>query len=227
MTWVRSRLRVSLDKICCSSFIKNFFVLYSNTSTSQSSQIVYTMPMKKAFFISLIALMAVGAPAFAEELPTPTKADLTASATPNLKDAPLDITKLKAEPVATRKQKIEADLRATILKLKLVIDRTQTLIDLLNKNGKDTTDASASLLTARTALDDATTAVDQFAGVVTSDLSSTSGIKPEEKIVLKKEVAPLKDPLKKAQESLKSSKSAVIESIAELKDILSPENDGQ
>lgn len=172
--------------------------------------------MKKALITSFIALLTLTSSAFAQE-----KVDLTASATPT-KETTTEVKKLKTEPVATRKQKIEAELRSTIAKLSLVIDRTQTLIDLLNKNGKDTEVAATLLLNARASLEEATTALDQFTGVVAVE------VKTEEKSAkLTKEIQILKDPLKKTQDALKASKASLIESITTLKETLSPKEDGQ
>lgn len=176
--------------------------------------------MKKALITSFIALLTLSSSAFAQE-----KVDLTASATPT-KEPTAEIKKLKTEPVATRKQKIEAELRSTIAKLSLVIDRTQTLIDLLNKNGKDTEVAGNLLLNARASLEEAVTALDQFAGVVAVEVKTE--LKTEEKSAkMTKEVQVLKDPLKKTQDSLKASKASLIESITTLKEALSPKEDGQ
>lgn len=176
--------------------------------------------MKKALITSFIALLTITSPAFAQDLPAQTgKVDLTASATLSTKEPVTEIKKLKTEPIATRKQKIETELRNTIVKLSLVIDRTQTLIDLLAKNGKDTEVAGSLLLDARTSLEEATTALDQFAGVAPAEL------KTEERST--KELQVLKDPLKKTQDSLKASKASLIESIATLKETLSPKEDGQ
>jgi hypothetical protein len=58
----------------------------------------------------------------------------------------VETKKPKTELLSVRKQKIETDVRNTINKLDLVITRTQSFIDLLNKNGKDTTEASEYLL---------------------------------------------------------------------------------
>lgn len=98
----------------------------------------------------------------------------------------------------------------------MVIDRTQTLIDLLNKNGKDTEVAGNLLLNARASLEEAVTALDQFAGVVAVEVKTE--LKTEEKSAkMTKEVQVLKDPLKKTQDSLKASKASLIESITTLK----------
>jgi hypothetical protein len=179
---------------------------------------MYNKDMKKTIITGFIAILLLAAPAFAE----------TATITPapkDTKDTPAD-TK-PTEVVLTKKQKIEADLRDTAAKLKAVIGRTQVLIDLLTKNGKDTTDAQASLVSAQNALDDANAAIDQFAGIVTpvkTDVKDDT-VAPLNKTVLKtKEVLPLKDPLKKAQDSLKDSKTALITSISTLKDLLTPKD---
>lgn len=183
--------------------------------------------MKKTVFTSFIALLLLVVPAFAQDLPAQTgKADLTASAQ-NSKDQSAEIKKLKAEPVLTRKQKIEAELRSTINKLELVIDRTQSVIDLLTKNGKDTTLPGASLLDARTALEEATTALDQFSGVVVApEIKEVSTLSTERstKVTTSKETQVLKDPLKKTQDALKASKTALIESITLLKEGLLPKD---
>jgi hypothetical protein len=176
---------------------------------------MYNTGMKKTIITSFIALLLIGAPAFAE-----TKADTaTAAATP-IKDTKTVTTEA---PVLTKKQKIEADLRATAEKLKLVIARTQILIDLLTKNGKDTTDAQATLISAKDSLDEASLAIDQFAGILPEPAKADvkTDTKAETKIEVKSKEIPLfKDPLKKAQDSLKDAKAFLIGSIGILKDTL-------
>ncbi|MEK7227881.1 MAG: hypothetical protein AAB681_00815 [Patescibacteria group bacterium] len=166
--------------------------------------------MKKTFITSLIALLAFVAPAFAE-----VKADLSASAQ-GAKDTPIEIKKPEIKPL-TKKQKIEADLRSTSAKLKLVVDRTQTFVDLLTKREKDTTDAQLALDEASASLMNANTAIDQFVGIVPPEIISET---VDGEIIKPKEVVVYKDPLKKAQEFLKSAKTSLIESIANLKDSL-------
>ena len=173
--------------------------------------------MKKTLVTSFIVLLALLTPAFAEEAqvqPIP-KADLTASAQ-GTKDAASETKKPEVKLILTKKQKIEADIRATSLKLKLVIDRTQALIDLLNKNNKDTTEAQDSLDLANSALEDANSAIDQYVGIFPADTKTDSGE------IIKAKFTILKDPLKKSQEALKLSKASLIESINSLKDNLVP-----
>lgn len=186
--------------------------------------------MKKALIASFITLLTLTSSAFAQDLPVVPahagqtgKTDLTASSTPIVKEVEIK----KAEPLATRKQKIEAELRSTVTKLTLVIDRTQKLIDLLNKNGKDTEVAGTLLIDARTSLEEAINALDQFAGISPIEPSTQEAKTDEKSYKLTKEVVILKDPLKKTQDSLKASKASLIESIATLKETLSPKEDGQ
>ncbi len=168
--------------------------------------------MKKTIITSLIAVLALVAPAFAQE-----KADLTASAQ-STQNPPIEITKPVIK-LLTKKQKIEADLRGASAKLKLVVDRTQTLIDLLTKRDKDTSDAQTSLDKASASLEEANSAIDQFAGIFPVVIKDET---VDGEIIKPKEVVIYKDPLKKAQESLKSAKASLIESIAYLKDSLTP-----
>ncbi len=173
--------------------------------------------MKKTVFTSLIAILLIGAPAFAQ-----TSADLTASAT---KETPVvkEVTpKPKVEPLAIRRQKIEKDLRATVLKLQTVIDRTQTLIDLLNKNEKDTTEAANLLETAQISLSDAITSLDIFSGVVIPEPKADLKSAKMMTVAADEKPAPasLKDPLKKAEDALKESKANIIASINALKESL-------
>ncbi len=201
-----------------------------NISHTQSSQIVYNKIMKKTLFTSLktamLAFVLMSAPAFAQELPANTvKADTAVTpkeSTPETK--PL----VKSDPLTLKRQKIEADLRATIVKLGLVIERTQTLIDLLNKNGRDTIEASRFLFDARTSLQNAVETLDQFSGVIIPIPEvkvETKILRVSEKVVptiIKITPAPasLKDLLKKTEDSLKESKSYIIASIGALKESL-------
>lgn len=188
--------------------------------------------MKKTIFTSLItsfvAILLLGAPAFAQ-----TAADLTASATKDLtvkepvvvKEVTLETkTLIKADPLTIKRQKIEADLRATIVKLGVVIERTQTLIDLLNKNERDTTEASSYLVDARTSLQNAVDSLNQFAGVIAPEVKvETRVLQVTEKVVpavIKPTPASLKEALKKAEDSLKESKAFIISSINSLKESL-------
>jgi hypothetical protein len=190
--------------------------------------------MKKTIFTSFIAILLFGVPAYAQ-----TGGSLTASATkdtPVVKSAPdtsavqSDVAKSKTEPLSIRKQKIETDLRATILKLQTVVDRTQIVIDLLNKNGKDTLAASDYLIKAKNSLKEATDALDQFSGVVIPETKIEAKAKTDEKIsttaLVKEAPAPisLKDPLKKVEDALKDSKASIISSINALKDSLVPKD---
>ena len=185
--------------------------------------------MKKTFISSFIAILLIGAPAFAQ-----TSADLTASATKDVKE-PVVVKEVapkpKAEPLAVRRLKIEKDLRATVLKLQTVIDRTQILIDLLNKNEKDTTEATKLLVTAQTSLTDATTALDIFAGVIIPevkiDLKSAKMMSATTIAEEKPAPASLKDPLKKAEDALKESKANIIASINAIKEGLAPKDSSQ
>ena len=180
--------------------------------------------MKKTVFTSLIVLLLASTQSFAQE-----KTDLTAPTQKDNKEvaAPKDTAapKPKVEPLAIRRQKIETDLRGTILKLQTVIDRTQTLIDLLNKNEKDTTDAVKYLSDAQSSLDNATTALDVFSGVIIPETKVDT--KTTKKVEEKPAPASLKDPLKKAEDALKDSKASLISSINALKEGLVPKDSSQ
>ncbi len=187
--------------------------------------------MKKTIFTSLIAVLLLGASAYAQ-----TGADLTASAT---KDMPIKekesvvvketTPKPKIEPLAVRRQKIEKDLRATVAKLQAVIDRTQAVIDLLNKNDKDTTEATKLLLNAQTSLTDATTSLDIFAGVIIPEVKIDLKSAKTMAVVAEEKPAPasLKDPLKKAEDALKDSKASLVSSITAIKEALAPKDASQ
>ena len=193
----------------------NYFQqLYSNTSSSQSSTLMYNSAMKKTFITSLIVVLAFIAPVFAEDAPA--KPDLTASAQ-SAKETPAEVKKPEVKLPLTKKQKTEADLRGTSHRLALVADRTQALIDLLTKKNKDTSDAQTALDKTNTLLEEANSAIDQFAGIVPIEIKNEDPIDETTEL---KEVVIFKDPLKKAQESLKFAKASLLESIADLKDIL-------
>lgn len=170
--------------------------------------------MKKTIITSFLAFILVSGSAFAQ-----TSTDLAASASKSE-----ETKNTKIEVVLTKKQKIEAELRSTISKLDSVIVRTQNLIDLLTKNGKDTTSANELLVLAKNSLNDAIEALDQFSGVVKE--KEVPEEKASAKLMVAKEVTPIKDPLKKTQDSLKSSKASLIESIKSLKEGLVEENAG-
>jgi hypothetical protein len=182
--------------------------------------------MKKTLFTSLIAVLALISPSFAQS-----GADLTASATKEPVVIKEVAPKPKVEPLAIRRQKIEKDLRATILKIQTVIDRTSIVIDLLNKNEKDTTEATKYLLEAQASLDDANLALEQFIGVVIPETKIELKAKIDERsastLSIKEVPAPaiLKDPLKKAEEALKDSKKSLTDSIKSLKDLLIPKEE--
>jgi hypothetical protein len=176
---------------------------------------MYTETMKKTIITSFLAVIFISGSAFAQ-----TSTDLTASS-----QKPEEVKLVKPEAVLTKKQKIEAELRSTISKLDSVIVRTQNLIDLLTKNGKSTSNANELLDLAKTSLVEATEALDQFSGVVKEKESPEEKALP--KIMATKEVTPIKDPLKKTQDSLKASKASLIESIKSLKEGLSEENGEQ
>jgi hypothetical protein len=176
---------------------------------------MYTKTMKKTIITSFLAFMLISGSAFAQ-----TSADLSASA-----QKPEEVKIAKPEVVLTKKQKIEAELRTTISKLDGVIVRTQKLIDLLTKNGKNVSDANELLDSAKSSLVEAIEALDQFSGVVKE--KEISEEKTLTKTMVTKEVAPIKDPLKKTQDSLKASKASLIESIKSLKEGLSEENGDQ
>ncbi len=169
--------------------------------------------MKKSVILSsIMALLLMGAPAFAEDLPAQTgKGDLSASAI-----GAQETVKKPLDPALVKKQKIANDILTTSDKLQVVIDRTQTLIDLLTKNGKDTSDASTSLDDARVSLKEASDAMNQFMGIA-----------PETKDDKKVKIVLIKEPVKKAQDALKSAKSSILESISYLKDSIAPKESAE
>lgn len=126
---------------------------------------------------------------------------------------------LKAEPLPVKKQKIEEGLSLTIQQLSLVIARTQTAIDLLTKNGKDTVSAQESLDASKEALKEAE--------ITIALLSPNTETEKPAIAVLKTSTAPqkntvtnYKDAVKKIQDILKDSRSSLIDSINALKESL-------
>lgn len=177
--------------------------------------------MKKTIITSFIAILLVGAPAYAQNA-----SDLTASATKDPVVIKEVAPKPKVEPLAIRRQKIEKDLRATILKLQTVIDRTQTIVDLLTKNEKDTTEATKYLVDSQDSLDQAVVALDMFSGVIIPEVKiDLKSAKTMAVVEEKPAPASLKDPLKKAEEALKDSKNSLITSITSLKELLAPKKE--
>ncbi|MCC7436407.1 hypothetical protein IT402_00835 [Candidatus Nomurabacteria bacterium] len=163
--------------------------------------------MKKTIITSFLAIILLGSPVLAAETTpiTPDKADSA------------DTTKdTKNDSAEAKKKKIEQDLRSTASKLKSVIERTQVLIELLTKNGKDVSDALDYLSSAKNSFQIATDAIDQFAGIFPETKT--------DKALTKKETTPviLKDPLKKSEDSLKETKAMLIYSITSLKESITP-----
>lgn len=174
--------------------------------------------MKKTLIASFIALLIISAPAFAETVTTSDKA-------PEVKENPLTPkTDTKVDTLATKKQKIDAEMRSTITKLSQVIDRVQVIIDLLNKNNRDTTAATELLSEAKVSLKNATDALDQFSGVIIPEAKvDTKALKTDDKMVPAKPIVVLlKDPLKKSEDSLKDTKASIIASINALKESINP-----
>lgn len=179
--------------------------------------------MKKTLITSFIALLILGAPAFAETITTSDKA-------PDITETPFTPkTETKVDALTAKKQKIDADMRATITKLAQVIDRVQVVIDLLNKNNRDTTLAASLLSNSKDSLKNATDALNQFSGIVSPDTKTDAkALKTDDKVVLSKPVVVLlKDPLKKSEDSLKDSKASLISSINALKEGLAPKDSSQ
>jgi hypothetical protein len=153
--------------------------------------------MKNIAILSLFITLLVGAPAFAENAPSQND------------------TKVVKANALTKKQKIEAELRSTKERISLVVERTQKIVNLLDKNGKDTQEVSDLLVSSRNSLSDFDLAIDQYAGVIPEESKEDKDTKKTKEIVI------FKDPLKKAQESLKSARGYLVESIKILKEGLS------
>lgn len=155
--------------------------------------------------------------------------EVLGATTTNQKDAPLQTEEVKQDPLSIKKQKIEADLRTTISKLKAVIERTSLIIEVLGKKGLDMKAAIAYLVDAKAALDEANTALDQFVGVqIPETKSDTKTLKAlETKPSEAKTTQALKDPLKKAEESLKDSKNTLISSISAIKDAIATKDSAE
>jgi hypothetical protein len=100
---------------------------------------------------------------------------------------------------------------------------------LLNKNEKDTTEATRLLVSAQNSLTDATTSLDVFAGVIIPETKPE--LKSAKMLAVSTEEKPapasLKDPLKKAEDALKDSKASLIASINALKEGLTPKDSSQ
>lgn len=137
-----------------------------------------------------------------------------ASVTVPQKDSPTEAQEVKIDPLLAKKQKIESDLRVTITKLKGVIDRTALIVEVLTKKGLDMKEASENLSLAKSSLENAVGALDQFAGIT---IPETKNLKIDQKQPEKTQQI-LKDPLKKAEDALKDSKNALISSISAIKD---------
>lgn len=186
--------------------------------------------MKKTIITSFISFMLIGSAVAYGADTVPNQIAKTDSPTVIKEETPE--IKPKVETLDIRRDKIEVELRATILKIKTVIDRTQVVIDLLNKNGKDVVSASDFLSKSKDSLKVASDSLDQFSDILIPE------IKPEQKsttiksdidtpaVGTKVVIAPqtLKDSLKKAEDSMKESKAYLISSIEALKNSLSPKD---
>lgn len=173
----------------------------------QSSAIVYnTIIMKYALYAIIIAFFAI-TPTHAQEkgvlsVPTP---------------APETKKPLKTDPFEVKKQKIQAELTLTVERLSLVVTRTQNAIDLLTKNGKDTTTAQADLDDAKNALTKAQAAL----------LLLEQGAPEKKEVSLramtttsKNPTAELRDQVKDVQDALKDTQRLLIQSIISLKEVV-------
>lgn len=128
-------------------------------------------------------------------------------------------TVLKTEPLTIKKQKIEEGLASTIEQLSLVIARTQTAIDLLSKNGKDTTSAQESLEKSKASLETAQATLEGLFPVADTEKKEVPAVKITP-VAQKTKVLSFKDQVKKIQDTLKDSRSSLIDSITALKESL-------
>ena len=182
---------------------------------------MYNKIMKKTIINSLIALLLLSTPVFAETLAT--QPDKNVQAVQTVETPTPDSKIVSTTPLDIKRQKIETDMRLTISKLDDFITRVQVIVDLLNKNNKDTTEATKFLSEAKVSLKSATEALDQFVGVVIPETKADAKLlKTDDKatVVPKPAPASLKDPLKKSEDFLRDTKASIIASINSLKESL-------
>lgn len=130
-------------------------------------------------------------------------------------------TILKTDTLVVKKQKIEDGLALTIEQLSLVIARTQTAIDLLTKNGKDTISAQESLEKSKVALDLAQNALEELSPTTEPEKKEITTVKTSP-VTQKAKAISFKDQVKKIQDTLKDSRGYLIDSINALKESLNP-----
>jgi len=106
-------------------------------------------------------------------------------------------------PLSTRKQYVETNLRDLLTRLSDVHARVQIATTRLGTNGIDTTTATIALTVAQTALTSANSHLALFTATPVDDRAST--------------VTTLRTQAKAAEDSLKSARTNIIESIASLK----------
>lgn len=151
--------------------------------------------MKKTLIaLILVTLMPYGA-VFAQQ-----KADTTPAPAPVVApEKPLTLTEKKA--------KAEGELRALEAQFRLFIGRTQVTIDRLSTKDIDTTKAQVELTAALADVDAAKASLDLFAKIAISDDMT------EEQV----EKSGIKPALIKIQDTLKSARTHLIESLTLLK----------
>lgn len=174
--------------------------------------------MKYAFYAFIIAFFAT-TPSFAQEKGT-------ISVTSPKEAVILDEKKpLKTDPFEVKKQKIQAELALTIDRLEAVIARTQIAIDLLLKVGRDTTAAQQELDTAKKALIEAQEALALLdAPVVETAQKKEVSLRTTAIIPPKNPTAELRDQVKKVQDALKVTQTALVDSISALKQTVQQKN---
>lgn len=138
-----------------------------------------------------------------------------AAATPTTPQTPVvdvtDITNpaLQGKPLTARKNAVQASLQDILTQLTTISNRTQVAVNQLTLNGLDTTKAQTDLLYTNASLTKAKIDIEAFSNVTISPKASPSAT-----------LDILKNSANTAENSLADTKKHLIDTLADLKDIL-------
>lgn len=183
--------------------------------------------MKKAFNLSLLAIIALALPYSLThaEKPAVVGSDLSASVKPakpvatNPPAKPAVETPVAPLTLTEKKAKAETDLRAIHAQFSLFVTRTQAAIDRLASKDIDTAKAQTELTAAKASLDAAKANLDLFALIIITDETPDLKSQPD--------TSEIKTTLKKIQDNLKSARTHLIESLITLKATITISIDAQ
>lgn len=163
-----------------------------------------TVMKKTSIYMAILLAVLVPSLSFAQNAAVfgtkdEVKAGETATTPAEIKDSPLSAKKLY----------VETQLKNLLSQLGTISTRTQAAIDRLSDKNIDTTAAQAQLDKAGVALTNAKISIDAFSAIQvidTTDKAKTAAL-----------TASLKEAVKKAEDNLKISRDALIQSLSLLK----------